>query len=103
MWSRRHFLESLSALPMVRGFAAAGAVPAAAVPAAAAPARKGTRDFFKELGVRPFINAAGTYTSLTASIMPPSVQAAVARAAESPVRLVELQKSAGEYLARKLA
>src|SRR5205085_5394972 len=44
----------------------------------------------------------GTYTSLTASIMPPSVQAAVARAAESPVRLVELQRAAGEYLAKKL-
>ena len=34
--------------------------------------------------------------------MPDSVQAAVARAAETPVRLVELQKAAGEYLARKL-
>ena len=34
--------------------------------------------------------------------MPDSVQAAVARAAETPVRLMELQKAAGEYLARKL-
>jgi L-seryl-tRNA(Ser) seleniumtransferase len=34
--------------------------------------------------------------------MPDSVQAAVARAAETPVRLLELQKAAGEYLARKL-
>ena len=38
----------------------------------------------------------------TASIMPPSVQAAVAKAAKHPVRLAELQKKAGEYLAKKL-
>jgi L-seryl-tRNA(Ser) seleniumtransferase len=34
--------------------------------------------------------------------MPPSVQAAVAKAAEHPVRLGDLQKAAGEYLAKKL-
>jgi len=27
------------------------------------------RDYFRELGVRPFINAAGVYTTLTASLM----------------------------------
>jgi L-seryl-tRNA(Ser) seleniumtransferase len=59
-------------------------------------------DYYDKLGVTKIINAAGTYTALTASIMPPSVQAAVARAAEHPVRLGELQKAAGEYLAKKL-
>jgi L-seryl-tRNA(Ser) seleniumtransferase len=34
--------------------------------------------------------------------MPPSVQAAVARAAKHPVRLGELQSAAGQYLARQL-
>jgi L-seryl-tRNA(Ser) seleniumtransferase len=33
--------------------------------------------------------------------MPPPVQAAVAQAAKHPVRLAELQKAAGEYLAKK--
>ncbi|MDQ2900265.1 MAG: selenocysteine synthase [Acidobacteriota bacterium] len=59
-------------------------------------------DYYEKLGVTKIINAAGTYTTLTSSTMPPSVQAAVARAAEHPVRLIELQKAAGEYLARKL-
>src|ERR1044071_1442798 len=59
-------------------------------------------DYYDKLGVTKIINAAGTYTMLTASIMPPAVQAAVARAAEHPVRLGELQKAAGEYLAKKL-
>jgi seryl-tRNA(Sec) selenium transferase len=59
-------------------------------------------DYYDKLGVTKIINAAGTYTILTASVMPPSVQAAVARAARNPVRLLELQSKAGEYLARKL-
>lgn len=59
-------------------------------------------DYYEKLGVTKIINAAGTYTALTASIMPLPVQAAVARAAKHPVRLHELQKAAGEYLARQL-
>jgi L-seryl-tRNA(Ser) seleniumtransferase len=59
-------------------------------------------DYYDKLGVAKFINAAGTYTVLTASTMPPSVQAAVDRAAKHPVRLLELQKAAGEYLAKRL-
>src|SRR5215470_8423735 len=59
-------------------------------------------DYYDKLGVTKIINAAGTYTALTASIMPPQVQAAVARAAQHPVRLAELQKAAGEYVARVL-
>ncbi|MBZ5591897.1 MAG: aminotransferase class V-fold PLP-dependent enzyme [Acidobacteriia bacterium] len=59
-------------------------------------------DYYDKLGVTKIINAAGTYTMFTASIMPPAVQAAVARAAKSPVRLAELQTKAGEYLAKRL-
>ncbi len=40
-------------------------------------------DYYEKLGVRPFINAAGTYTVLSASIMPDEVQAAVALASRS--------------------
>src|SRR4051812_37884651 len=73
--------------------------------AASAATTKGAdvgEDYYDKLGVTKIINAAGTYTALTASIMPPPVQAAVARAAKSPVRLAELQSKAGEYLAKKL-
>lgn len=59
-------------------------------------------DYYDKLGVRKIINAAGTYTILTASTMPPEVQSAVAKAAKHPVRLLDLQKKAGEYLARRL-
>jgi L-seryl-tRNA(Ser) seleniumtransferase len=59
-------------------------------------------DYYDKLGVTKIINAAGTYTVLTASTMPPRVQAAVAKAAKHPVRLLDLQSKAGEYLAKRL-
>ena len=77
------------------------APPLRSAPSPSDPAEDG-QDYYDKLGVTKIINAAGTYTILTASTMPPSVQAAVARAAKHPVRLLELQKAAGEYLAGKL-
>jgi L-seryl-tRNA(Ser) seleniumtransferase len=59
-------------------------------------------DYYDKLGITKRINAAGTYTYLTGALMSPSVQAAVAQAAKHPVFLEDLQKAAGEYLARKL-
>jgi L-seryl-tRNA(Ser) seleniumtransferase len=69
---------------------------------AASPQVPPGEDYYDKLGVTKIINAAGTYTALTASIMPPSVQAAVARAARNPVRLGELQQKAGAYIAQRL-
>ncbi len=94
--SRRRFLGWANGLVAGSGLMAQSAE--------AADTRKGAEgeDYYEKLGVTKIINAAGTYTALTASIMPASVQAAVARAAKSPVRLAELQQKAGEYLAQKL-
>ena len=59
-------------------------------------------DYYDKLGVAKIINAAGTYTYLTAAVMPPEVQKAVALAALHPVVLKDLQKASGEYLAQRL-
>ena len=59
-------------------------------------------DYYQKLGVTPFINAAGTYTVLSASTMPDEVQAAIALAAKQPVNLNELLDASGEYLAKRL-
>ncbi len=59
-------------------------------------------DYLDKLGVTKIINAAGTFTLFTASIMAPAVQTAVAAAARYPVRLLDLHKAAGEYIAQKL-
>jgi uncharacterized pyridoxal phosphate-dependent enzyme len=107
MWSRRRFLEGFSTLPLVGGlidsspaFAATGAAP---VPASGPAPRKGAgRDYFRELGVKPFINAAGTYTAMTASLMLPEVMAAIDYAANHFVMLDELHDRVGERIASLL-
>ncbi len=90
--TRRGFLGRAPILlgaPALRGVAAPSAPPEG-------------EDYYAKLGVRTIINAAGTYTYLTASVMPPQVRRAVERAAHSPVRLKDLQTAAGAYLAGKL-
>jgi len=57
------------------------------------------RDYFKELGVRPFINAAGTYTTLTASLMHPEVMAAINYASKTFVPLNDLHDAVGKRIA----
>jgi L-seryl-tRNA(Ser) seleniumtransferase len=93
MWTRRRFLESVSSLPLVGSLIEAGASPAEA-------ARKGGRDYFHEMGVRPFINAAGTYTAMTASLMHPDAMEAINYASRHFVMLDELHDKVGERIAR---
>src|SRR5215204_5942650 len=95
MFTRRRFIESLSTLPLVGGFIGGTASSSAA---AATPATAG-RDYFKELGVRPFINAAGTFTDMTASLMPPEVMSAINYASKQFVPLTELHVRIGERIA----
>jgi L-seryl-tRNA(Ser) seleniumtransferase len=66
------------------------------------PETTGGEDYYDKLGVPKIINAAGTYTTLTAACMPPVVLAAVQKAALHPVRLHDLQINAGEYIAKRL-
>jgi len=102
MWSRRHFLETLSTLPLVGGVIGAAPASAAALgrrSLGGGAARRGG-DYFRELGVRPFINAAGTYTAMTASLMPEEVMDAIAYASKHYVMLDELHDRVGERIAR---
>jgi L-seryl-tRNA(Ser) seleniumtransferase len=98
MWSRRRFLENISALPLVGGLVGAGAPPLTRAVGVAAASRRG-RDYFRELGLRPFINAAGTYTAMTASLMPPEVMEAINYASKQYVMLDELHDKVGERIA----
>lgn len=99
MWTRRRFLESASGWPLLGSVVAPGATSATrAATAAARPAR----DYFRDLGVRPFINAAGTYTAMTASLMPPEVMEAISYASRHYVMLDELHDKVGERIAALL-
>jgi L-seryl-tRNA(Ser) seleniumtransferase len=97
--TRRNFFERINLA--LTGYLFTRALPFPARVATPAPVPEAV-DYYDKLGVTKTINAAGTYTYLTGSTMPPSVQAAVALAAKHPVYLADLQKSAGEYLARQL-
>ena len=54
---------------------------------------------YKELGVRPIINASATLTRLGGSLMPPEVIEAMVEASRHFVNLDELQRRVGEELA----
>lgn len=93
MANRRTFLQLISQAPLVGGLFARGAL--------AAPTAK-TPDYFADLGVKPFINAAGTYTMLTASLMPPAVMEAMSYASRRFYRLGEVQDAVGKRIAELL-
>jgi uncharacterized pyridoxal phosphate-dependent enzyme len=91
MPDRRNFLHAMSSVPFIGGLFASSA-------RGAAP-KSAKRDYFKELNVRPFINAAGTFTTLTASLMRPEVIEAMNYASATFVPLNDLQEAAGKRVA----
>ena len=98
--SRRKLLRQ-GAQMAVAGGAALSVIPTLE-PGAFSKSAPQAPDYYEKLGVTPFINAAGTYTVLSASTMPDEVQAAVALAARKPVNLNELLDASGAYLAKQL-
>jgi L-seryl-tRNA(Ser) seleniumtransferase len=59
-------------------------------------------EIYRQLGIRPLINAAGTYTTLTGSVMPERVRDAMEKAAQCFVPLIDLQRVVGARLAKIL-
>ena len=100
MINRRKALKSLATLPFIGSFLGANSL--AANPSSAAIVSSVRRDFFKELGLRTFINAAGTYTSMTGSLMPKEVSDAISYGTTEYVNLDELQDKVGERIAELL-
>ena len=98
MLSRRKLLKSISRVPLL-GSLVGGASLATTAHVVAAPVR---HDYFKELGVRTFINAAGTYTAMTGSLLRDEVKEAYLFASEEYVLLDELQDKVGDRIASLL-
>ncbi|MGH9386591.1 MAG: hypothetical protein ACRD2N_20150 [Vicinamibacterales bacterium] len=101
--SRRELFRrsTLLALPAIfRGTTLAAATPAAApaAPAAMDGLRVGA-DIYQSIGVRPLINARGTFTIISGSLMLPEVRAAIDAAARHHVHLDELMAAIGARLA----
>ncbi|WP_321470034.1 aminotransferase class V-fold PLP-dependent enzyme [uncultured Paludibaculum sp.] len=85
-WNRRQWLAT----------AAVSAAVASEGEAEAAPATKG---LYESLGVRPFVNARGTFTILTGSQSLPEVKQAMMEASRHYVHLDELMDAAGRRIA----
>lgn len=103
MSSRRKALKTLSTLPIVGGLLGPSLVSAKVMEEVVkAPGELAGRDFFKELGIRTFINAAGTYTSMTGSLMRKEVTDAITFGTTEYVNLDELQDKVGERIAELL-
>jgi len=93
---RRELIKYLSVAP-IAGAAVGTGVPLETLAAPAAAAAK--RDVIKELGLRTFINAAGTYTTMTASLMHDEVVDTIAESAKHFVMINEVQDKVGEKIA----
>ena len=88
---RRDLVKGLTLLPLVGGSTVTlggGVQPTA------------ERDFYKELGIRVFINAAGTYTAMTASLMPQEVVDAIRISSKQFAILDDVQDKVGERIAK---
>ena len=74
-----------------------------ASPVAAAPAEpqglQVGKDIYRSIGVRPIINARGTFTIISGSLMLPEVRAAMDAAAQQHVHLDELMEAIGARVA----
>lgn len=98
LMKRREVIKNLSVLP-VAGAVIGSTMPfemAKASPSSTPPPK---RDLFRELGIRTFINAAGTYTAMTASLMPDEVKEAWISSSTQFAILDEVQDKVGEKIA----
>lgn len=95
MLSRRKLIQRLSAMPLLGGMLGS-TVPLESVLAAPALA---PRNLIKDLGIRTFVNAAGTYTAMTGSLMEEDVVATIIDASKEFMMLDEVQTKVGEKIA----
>src|SRR5882672_10011107 len=82
-------LPFVSSIPFLRGFAAPSPTPE-------------KRNFFKELGVTPIINAGVTMTYLSGSLMLPEVLEAINSTSHDFANMYQLQDKVGAKIAEML-
>ena len=93
--NRRSFIKFFAAAPLFVTIASRSL----ASTVAATTGRSASADVYTRLGVRPFINARGTWTYLSGSLELPEVRRAVEAASQHFVDMFELQRAAGKRLA----
>jgi len=102
MITRRRLLENLSALPFLGGLAGMGLISGGPAKAASTAVLPYTRNLFKELGLRTFINVAGPITAMTGCLMSDEVLDTIKASGSQYVDLDDLQDKVGERIAKLL-
>lgn len=92
--SRRRFFQAGAAAPLVGAAACASGAEAVSD-----PGPKVLEDIYGKLGVRPFINAVGTITVFSGTLMSAETHAAMEAASQSFVKIADLQAAVGKRLA----
>ena len=88
---RREVIKSLSVLPVSGAVLGSTAVLGSGMLSCSEP----KRDIFKELGIRTFINAAGTYTALSGCIMHDEVVETIRYSSQKYAAINEVQDKVG--------
>ena len=94
MINRRDLIKHLSTFPLLGGFLGQESMESIGF-----TAKLPARNLAKELGIRTFINAAGTYTFMTGSLMQDEVVEVIQGAAKDFMILDEVQTKVGEKIA----
>ncbi len=97
LFRRGRVLGGLLALPALPARAWAGAAAGQAEAGAVGALRTGA-EIYQSIGVRPLVNARGTFTILSGSLMLPEVRAAIDAASRHYVHLDELNEAIGARL-----
>jgi uncharacterized pyridoxal phosphate-dependent enzyme len=95
---RREVIKNLSILPM-SGVVLGSAIPLGSIIGAHEAPAAPKRDLIKELGLRKFINAAGTYTFMSGSLMHDEVVDAIMACSKEFVLIDDVQDKVGEKIA----
>jgi len=95
---RRQAIKNLSILP-VSGVALGSSLTLGSALTSCSSSLKPQRDVFKELGIRTFINAAGTYTILSASSMHDEVMDTIQFSSKKYANINDVQDGVGKKIA----
>jgi len=95
---RRELIKNLSILP-VSGAFIGGVIPFESPVVSPVSASSAKRDIFRELGINTFINAAGTYTAMSGSIMHEEVVDVIRSSSSEFAMIDEVQEKAGAKIA----
>jgi L-seryl-tRNA(Ser) seleniumtransferase len=97
-WNRRRFVTHAAMASLLAGFSARSASATISPVIDQSLSNTKGKSIYADLGVRPLINAAGTYTMLSGCTMSQEVVVAMEEASRQHVSILELQEAVGKRI-----